>query len=76
MHRVHTVTLVGRPSTRMMVDWMFGRKARLVCRLEKLTLCPNCGFLPQTSQIAMVHHLLSYTSDTGVPADLASNRGI
>jgi len=40
------------PSTMMVTGWTFGLNLRFVLRFEWLTLCPNPGFFPQSSQVA------------------------
>jgi len=35
--------------------WIFGFQLRLVACLEWLTLCPNCGVLPQMLHLAIFH---------------------
>jgi hypothetical protein len=42
----------------IVVGWMFARNWRRVCRIEWLTLLPNCGVLPQISHLAIEDCLL------------------
>lgn len=55
------------PSTRMVTGWTFGLNLRFVLRFEWLTLCPNPGFFPQSSQVATGHSSTQVVeSHTGV----------
>ncbi len=51
--RVHTLALRHVPFIIMVVFLMFGSQVRLVFRWEWLTLCPELGAFPQTSQVAI-----------------------
>mgnify|MGYP006975373600 CR=1 FL=1 len=51
--RVQMETLRTRPAISIVAVWILGNQRRLVRRLEWLTLCPNCGPLPQISHLAM-----------------------
>ena len=51
-HEVHTEMRRGAPFTTARTRWMLGFQRRLVRRWEWLTLIPNEGCLPQTSQTA------------------------
>lgn len=59
--RVQTLALRHLPFSRMLVFLVLGIQARLVLRLEWLTLCPDWGPLPQISHLA-----------TSTPFDLIS----
>jgi len=52
MHDVQAWMCVEDPPTKARTRWMFGSHRRFVRRWEWLTLIPNEGFLPQTSQTA------------------------
>ena len=54
-HRVQIRIRRRTPSTRMVTGWMLGLNLRFVLRFEWLTLCPNPGFFPQSSQVATGH---------------------
>ncbi len=53
--RVQIWTRLYSPSIITRLRWMFGRNMRLLAFLERLTLCPNIGPLPQISHFAIVH---------------------
>src|SRR6478735_5231769 len=56
MQRVQTLTRISTLPTVRRLRWIFALNARLVCRFEKLTLCPNDFVLPQRSHVpAMIH---------------------
>ena len=49
-HPVQTFTRFGEPLISARTRWIFGFQRRFVRTWEWLTLMPNDGFLPQTSQ--------------------------
>jgi hypothetical protein len=58
MQEVQTEIRRGVPFTRARTFWIFGFQRRLVRRWEWLTLMPNEGCLPQTSQTAAMTRTL------------------
>lgn len=48
----------------MVAFWILGFQLRLVACLEWLTLCPNCGDLPQMLHLAIFHLLCARVNTT------------
>lgn len=53
MQVVHMYTRFSMPFSTTRTRWTFTFHRRLVCRIEWLTLLPNCGPLPHTSHLAI-----------------------
>ena len=53
-HRVQILTRLGLPPSWMVAFWTLADHRCLVCRLEKLTLLPDCPDFKQISHLAMV----------------------
>jgi hypothetical protein len=56
MHLAHNTFLTLRPFTITVTFCRFGRKARLVARIEKDRLWPKVVTLPQCAHLAIVHN--------------------
>jgi hypothetical protein len=63
---VQTRIRFGTPPIMSFADCMFGRKRRLVWRSEKLTLLPEAGALPQSSQRNATPVPFAYCQSEGV----------
>jgi hypothetical protein len=53
MHLAHRYLRTDFPFSITWTGWMFGLNWRRECRIEKLRVLPNIGFLPQFSQTAI-----------------------
>lgn len=58
MHRVHTLTRRGAPSTIARTRCRLGYQRRFVLLLAWLTLCPKTGPLPQISHTRAMGHYI------------------
>jgi hypothetical protein len=65
MHRVHTLTYFGRPSTIARTRWRLGNQRRFVTLWAWEILLPLIGPLPQISHRCAMSELLLETPEHG-----------